>query len=84
MKKIYESFEEIAADFVNGDHLTHKGSKHDPDECLAWQHGVREFARWLDACGVKIIENPEVYDTLWDSFRPHKPDSFAECGKAQG
>lgn len=83
MKKIYESFSEMADDFKNGDYLTHKCSDHTPAECFPWQHGVTEFAKWLDACGVRIIQNPEVYETLWDSFSRYKPDSFVPCGKVE-
>jgi len=81
MKKIYETFEEIAEEFKDGEHWTHKLSDHIPDECFAWQHGVIEFAKFLDACGVKIIQNPEIHETLWEDIRTFKPDKFHVCPK---
>ena len=76
MKKIYETFKEMSEDFVDGDHWTHKLSDHTKDECLAWQHGVIEFANFLDAFGLKIISNSDVYEKLWDEFRAYKPETF--------
>lgn len=79
MKKIYESFIEIAEDFTNGDHWTHVCSDHTSEECYQWQHGVQEFAKFLDTCGVKIIANPDIYDTMWDDFKNLKPTKYKEC-----
>jgi len=81
MKKIYETFNEIAEDFKDGEHWTHKLSDHTTDDCFAWQHGVAEFAKFLDACGVKIIQNPDIYETLWEGMRTFKPDKFHICSK---
>ena len=81
MKHTYTSFSEMAEGFTDGDSWTHEMSDHTSDECCAWQHGVEEFANWLDECGVKIIENPEIYDKLWDSLRTHKPDKFSHHPK---
>lgn len=83
MKKIYETFEEIAEDFVDGDHWTHRLSDHTNNECFAWQHGVAEFAKFLDAFGVEMISNPEVYEKLWNELRTHKPEAetFDSCCK---
>ena len=78
MKKIYESFSEIADDFVNGDHWTHLMSEHNSDECLAWQHGIHEFAEWLDSYGLKLVEDTKAYDILWEEIRSAKPSSVAE------
>ena len=83
MKRTYEAFWEIADDFVMGEHWTHACSDHTADECLPWQHGVREFAKWLDEVGVKIIENPEIYETLWENVRTHKPTEYAMCSKGE-
>jgi len=85
MKKIYESFMEIANDFVDGEHWTHQLSKHTEDECFAWQHGVKEFAAWLDQCGTKIIENPEIYPTLWGNLMGfnYKHGNNVECSVEQ-
>ena len=77
MKKIYETFTEIAEDFRDGDHWTHSLSEHENgEECFAWQHGVMEFGKWLDKCGVKIIQNPEIHKTLWEDVRTYKPTEF--------
>jgi hypothetical protein len=81
MKHIYQSFSEIAETFTRGESWTHCMSKHSRNECEPWQHGVHEFAHWLDACGVKIVENPEIFDVLWDKARTYKPDSYMECPK---
>ena len=72
MKRIYESFSEVAEDFVTGEYWTHSLSPHSSSECFGWQKGVQEFAKWLDSSGAKILENPEIYEKLWD-MRSH-PD----------
>ena len=84
MKKIYENFSEMAEDFRAGEHWTHQLSDHTSDDCFAWQHGVMEFAKWLDEVGVKIIENPEIYAKLWENVRTHKPERFNDCCKGEG
>jgi hypothetical protein len=84
MKKIYESFTEIADDFTNGDHWTHALSDHTSDECYPWQHGVDEFAKFLDTCGVKIISNPDIHETLWSDFKHFKPLKYKECAAIKG
>lgn len=81
MKKIYESFTEIAEDFTDGLHWTHLLSDHTSDECIPWQHGVQEFAKFLDTAGVKIIENPDVHKVLWDDVRSFKPEKYKKCVK---
>ena len=68
MKIIYETFAEIADDFVFGDHWTHKLSKHTPDECFPWQQGVNEFADFLDKVGIKLIKNSNFEEKLWSGF----------------
>jgi hypothetical protein len=73
MKRIYESLYEIAEDFCNGEHWTHLLSDHSPDECYAWQHGVYEFAKFLDSAGVQLVQNPNIYPKLWEEIRTHKP-----------
>lgn len=72
MKHTYQSFREIADEFVDGELWTHQLSPHDGDQCFVWQHAITEFADWLDECGVRIIENPEIYDTLWERIRTAK------------
>ncbi len=80
MKQAYENFTEIGEHFVKGECWTHSLSDHSPDDCFAWQHGVLEFAKWLDAVGLKIVANPEHYEKLWEMLRTHKPESFvAHC-----
>ncbi len=78
MKHTYQSFKEIANDFIDGDNWTHTRSPHDGKQCLVWQKAILEFADWLDECGVKIIENPEIYDTLWKRMRTAKPAEARE------
>lgn len=75
MKRIYENFTEIAEAFVDGEHWPHMLSEHSEEECNGWQHGVQEFAKWLDTAGVKIIENPEIYEKLWEEVRTYKPET---------
>jgi hypothetical protein len=69
MKTIYENFSEIAVDFTDGYSWTHRLSNHSDAECLGWQDGVLEFAKFLDTSGVKIIENPEICEALWARIR---------------
>jgi hypothetical protein len=77
MKKIYESFREIAKDFVNGDSWTHTVSSHTEAECLTWQNAIFEFCNFLDTAGVKIVANPEIYEKLWENIRTLIPgDSY--------
>jgi hypothetical protein len=52
---IYESFGELADLVVDGEKLPHMMSDHTVEECLGWQKGVKEFARWLDDAGYKVI-----------------------------
>ena len=78
MKRAYESFQEIADDFTDGAHWTHALSEHRTEDCFAWQHGVMEFAEFLDAVGVKMIANPEIYEQLWEDIRTHKPEKFKD------
>jgi len=68
MKLIYENFSEIAEAFKDGEAWTHTLSPHGSNECISWQQGIREFARWLDTAGVKLIQNPEIYDNLWEDL----------------
>ncbi len=56
MKIIYEKFIELAREFTDGHSMTHTSSKHSAKYCIAWQLGVREFAKWLDKNGYKIVE----------------------------
>ena len=85
MKKIYESFEEIADHFRTGESWTHQLSDHTSDECFAWQQGVMEFGKWLDNAGLKIIQNPEIYKELWDDLNmPSKPKKYIKpCPKEE-
>lgn len=69
MKHTYETFTEIAEDFTDGSSTTHVLSEHSPEECIGWQHGVSEFAKFLDGSGIKIIVNPEILEDLWKANR---------------
>lgn len=43
----YETFEEIDIGLTDGASLFHRITyKHDED-CLAWQKGIHDFAKWL-------------------------------------
>lgn len=69
MKHIYENFEEIASDFCDGNSFTHDNREHSKAECNGWQHGVKEFAKFLDGHGLSIVANPEIYDVLWNEAK---------------
>lgn len=66
MKRIYENFAEIARDFTDGTSVTHTGSEHKDPECIGWQHGVKEFAEFLDGVGLSLVANPEIHEVLWE------------------
>lgn len=66
MRKIYENFKEIAEDFKNGENWTHTLSRHSSDECFTWQQAIMQFCEWLDAAGIKLPEDPKIYEKLWD------------------
>jgi len=69
MKRSYETFEEIADHFTGGHSLTHNHSTHTDEECIPWQHGVLEFAKFLDLVGMKMVVSSDIYDELWDKSR---------------
>lgn len=48
MTQIPENFTILAETLTYGMSEFHQKSEHRPEECLAWQHGVLEFAKWLD------------------------------------
>lgn len=77
MKQVYENFADVAENFKGG--WAHQLSDHTPDECFAWQHGVTEFAHFLDGLGLKIIDNPDFHKILWGAFENYKPDSYTPC-----
>jgi hypothetical protein len=68
MKIIYESFAEFADDFVAGESMAHCGSRHTADECFGWQKGVKEFARWIDAAGGKLLCETDTHEKLWNAW----------------
>lgn len=68
MKTIYQNFEEIADDFKNGDFLSHQLSDHSTEICELWQTSILEFARALDNVGIKLPEDPEIYERFWDNI----------------
>lgn len=82
MKHIYENFTEIAGHFTRGESWTHNTSDHTPESCIPWQHGVKEFAAWLDQCGLQIVQSPDIHDRLWEGFSRHKPSVYAPCPKS--
>jgi hypothetical protein len=55
----YETFTEIADDLKNGYSVFHRiTSKHDKDDCFAWQKGIEDFAKWLDENGYIVANKP--------------------------
>lgn len=70
-RRIYKSFSEIATDFKAPSSWTHSNSKHShhPAVCDAWQQGITEFAKFLDEIGMKIVQNPDIYNELWRRVR---------------
>ena len=65
MIKCYESFSEIAKDFVDGESWTHQLSHHTSANCLPWQQGIQEFARFLDKLPFPF-QDKIIYDKLWE------------------
>ncbi len=74
MKTTYESFRELADTMCAGDGRLHSfncpyGKENAPkDDCLSWQHGIRDFAGWLDHIGVKVevTDHRSFYDYMRD------------------
>jgi len=54
MKTTYETFAELAEAMTDGGGILHHSSPHSGDDCMPWQHGVKDFAGWLDHIGVKV------------------------------
>lgn len=89
MKRVYESFAELAEVMTAGEGMLHrrhcpfKGSGNDavlggpPDLCDAWQDGVKHFAAWLDQIVYEPVEvsddRPRFYD--FDANEPAKKES---------
>lgn len=54
---IYETFEEISKVLTDGRSIFHVvESKHNDEDCLAWQQGVHDFGKWLDSNGYKVVK----------------------------
>lgn len=68
MKKIYENFEEMADDMVNGEFLAHQLSGHSNEICFLWIHSIKEFARALDNAGVELPQEEEIYEKFWQNM----------------
>jgi len=69
MKKIYESFEELADAMCAGEGILHayncaQNRYTNGDPCMSWQTGVQTFAQWLDHIGVKV----EIPDDAEDFY----------------
>ena len=78
---LYENFQEVADGFVDGESWTHKLSDHPRKACCSWQHGVQEFAAFLDRAGVKI--SGVSVDQIFDDITTFKPEKFEEwCPRA--
>lgn len=67
MKKIYETFSEIADDFCDGENASHQLSQHSTNICELWQASIREFAKALDLAGIKPPEDEKTYDRFWEN-----------------
>ena len=67
MKKIYETFIEMAEDFKHGEYITHQLSDHSTDICEVWQESIMEFARALDGAGIKLPDDPDTYEKFWEN-----------------
>lgn len=63
MKIEYETFTEIAEDFISGEKISHILSDHSNGSCYIWQEAIREFASSLDAGWFKPNGD---YSTFWD------------------
>lgn len=66
MKHIYESFEEIADEFTDGEYLAHELSDHGTNVCEIWQTSIKEFAKALDLAGFRVEGTEEHYDRFWE------------------
>ena len=73
MSYLYKSLEELSRDFTDGESCTHRSSPHTPDECIGWQHGVEEFAKWVDAA--TDIEVHQDSDLIEWRCRPDKSEN---------
>lgn len=74
MKRIYETFQEIADDFTNGEFKAHQLSDHSEGVCYVWQTAIEEFAIALDNAGIKLPNDEEVWNKFWDNIH----DSFTD------
>jgi hypothetical protein len=66
MKRIYETFTEIAEDFKYGDYLAHQLADHGSGVCFVWQESIMEFARALDLAGFKPSRHEKNYELFWE------------------
>lgn len=64
MKKTYETFSEIAEEFIDGGNISHIFSDHNSSACYVWQEAIAEFAGALDDGGFKPKGN---YGKFWDN-----------------
>ena len=68
MKKIYESFEEMAEDMKNGNFLAHQLSDHSTEICDIWQQSILEFGKALDNAGIPLPKDEEIYERFWEKM----------------
>lgn len=54
MSVTFDSFEEIAHGVIYGKSIFHGLSDHTGKDCIPWQKGVLEFAKYLDEKGYKV------------------------------
>jgi hypothetical protein len=56
----YETFTEIANDLKDGNSIFHRiTSKHEENDCFAWQQAIEDFAKWLDDHGYVVVSKVE-------------------------
>lgn len=68
MKRVYESFEEMADDMTDGEFIAHQLSEHSTGVCYVWATAIKEFARALDRAGIKLPDDPKIYEDFWQNM----------------
>lgn len=80
MRRVYESFADLADAMVDGEGMLHRfncamGDALYNNPCLAWQKGVRDFAAWLDHIGVSVEISDKAdnfYEFVRKERKPHE------------
>ncbi len=69
MKITYESFAELAREMTKGDGRLHRANCPGVEKCIEWQHGVHDFAGWLDHIGVPVAISDDAVDEFFHYVR---------------